>query len=73
MAPTDGVMNRIIRESASTEILLTLIENGQTIFRQTGFSAGFEESGIVRGYTYIRIKSKSADITSADFAIMELS
>ena len=52
MAPTDGVMNRIIRESASTEILLTLIENGQTIFRQTGFSAGFEESGIVRGYTY---------------------
>lgn len=52
MAPTDGVMNRIIRESASTEILLTLIENGQTIFRQTGFSVGFEESGIVRGYTY---------------------
>ena len=45
-------MNRIIRESASTEITLTLLENGQEILRQTGMSAGFEEVANLRGFHY---------------------
>lgn len=52
LAPSIGQMNRIIRESASTEITLTLLENGQEILRQTGKSAGFEEVGNLRGFHY---------------------
>ena len=72
MAPTDGVMNRIIRESASTEILLTLIENGQTIFRQRVSLPVLKNPASFVDIP-IKNKDKSADITSADFAIMELS
>ena len=52
LAPSIGQMNRIIRESASTEIALTLLENGQEILRQTGTSAGFEEVANLRGFHY---------------------
>ena len=73
MAPTDGVMNRLFWKVGQYEILLTLIENGQTIFRQTGFSCRFWRiQGIVRD---IPIKNKEGNpLTSCQrFAIMELS
>ena len=51
MAPENGLMNRIIREKASTEIIVTLIKNKKQIFHQRGTGAGFEEVGKLRGST----------------------
>ncbi len=52
MAPQQGLMERVIREKASTEILLTLKKNQVIIFEEKGTAAGFEEVGNIRGYTY---------------------
>ncbi|PEH49683.1 tocopherol cyclase family protein [Enterococcus faecium] len=52
MAPQQGIMERVIREKASTEILLTLKKNQVTIFQEKGNAAGFEEVGNIRGYAY---------------------
>jgi tocopherol cyclase len=52
MAPHQGLMNRIIREKASTEITVTLQKNKEIIFKQKGNAAGFEEVGYLRGFSY---------------------
>lgn len=52
MAPHKGLMNRIIREKASTEITVTLQKKNEIIFKQKGNAAGFEEVGNLRGFSY---------------------
>ncbi|MBF8807547.1 MAG: hypothetical protein IC227_03090 [Enterococcus lacertideformus] len=52
MAPDKGLMNRVIREKASTDITVRLQKKGKEIFNQKGKSAGFEEVGKLQGFTY---------------------
>lgn len=52
MAPHKGLMNRVIREKASTEMTVTLQKNKQIVFHQSGIAAGFEQVGNLHGYTY---------------------
>lgn len=52
MAPHKGLMNRVIREKASTEIYVTLQKNNETLLEQKGIAAGFEEVDHLHGFTY---------------------
>ncbi len=52
MAPHKGLMNRVIREKASTEITVSLRKNQQLLFHELGIAAGFEQVGNLRGHTY---------------------
>lgn len=52
MAPHKGLMNRVIREKASTEMTVTLQKNKQILFHQSGIAAGFEQVGNLHGHTY---------------------
>lgn len=52
LAPTNGGMNRIIRENANAKVTVTLLENETILFSETGQYAGFEEVGKVRGFDY---------------------
>lgn len=52
MAPHKGLMNRVIREKASTEIYVTLQKNNETLLEQKGITAGFEEVDHLHGFTY---------------------
>lgn len=52
MAPSQGEMNRIIRENANTTINITLMEQGKQIFDGEGRMSGFEEVGQVSSFTY---------------------
>ncbi|MGM0213944.1 tocopherol cyclase family protein [Enterococcus sp. AZ109] len=52
MAPSQGAMNRIIRENANTNLSIRLYERGKTIFEGEGRMAGFEEVGQVSSFNY---------------------
>ena len=52
MAPSQGEMNRIIRENANTTIKISLMEHGKPIFEGTGRMSGFEEVGQVGSFKY---------------------
>lgn len=51
-APASGKMSRIIRESASTTMQLTVRENGREILSEKGNMVGFEEVENLRGFHY---------------------
>ncbi|MEO1769576.1 tocopherol cyclase family protein [Candidatus Enterococcus ferrettii] len=52
MAPSQGEMNRIIRENANTTINIELTEQGKQLFKGEGRMAGFEEVGQVGSFKY---------------------
>lgn len=52
MAPSQGEMNRIIRENANTTINISLFEQGKQVFEGEGRMSGFEEVGQVSSFNY---------------------
>ncbi|MBO1305885.1 hypothetical protein JZO70_06925 [Enterococcus sp. 669A] len=52
MAPSQGEMNRIIRENANTTINIRLVEGDKQLFEGEGRMAGFEEVGQVSSFKY---------------------